>query len=109
MAQNLNEVQVKFVNETVRPMIEDLIAMRYRLEAFVLDFDNQQTPIVSDAQVLNDGAGGVTNRSDAPTLTGTNITQLRTFANNMLGQLSGASLNALIALAVRDVNTIVKS
>lgn len=40
----LNPVQVKFVNEAVRPMVERVIFFRSQLDAFVQDFDNQQTP-----------------------------------------------------------------
>lgn len=107
MAQNLNEVQVKFVNEAVRPFIEYLISVRYRLDTFVKDVDNQQSAIASNTEVLNDG-DGLNPRSDAPALTGQNIAQLRNFANNMLGQIDDVALAALIKLAVRDLNTIVK-
>ena len=109
MAINLNEVQRAYINEVVRPMIERLIRFRYELDAFVLDADNQQTPIPNVADTLNDGPGGTVPRSDAPTLQGTNVTQLRNFSANMRDQINAASQNALVALAVRDVQSIIRS
>lgn len=108
MALNLNEVQRTFVNDVARPMIEKLIKFRYQLDAFVLDTDNQQTAIPNQAEVLNDGVNGVEPRSDAPQLLGTQITQLRNFAANMRDQINGASLNVLVQVAVRDVQTIIR-
>jgi hypothetical protein len=105
MPQNLNPVQRNFVNEAARPMIEEIIRMHARLQNFVADYDNQQVPITADSEVLNDG-DGTSPRADAPTLTGLNLQQLRSFANNMAGQINGSTLNVLISLAVRDVDTI---
>lgn len=109
MAINLNEVQRAYINETVRPMIERIILFRDELDAFVLEADNQQTPIPNVADTLNDGTGGITPRTDAPTLQGTHVTQLRNFAAGMRDQISGAALNALVALSVRDVRTITRT
>jgi hypothetical protein len=109
MAISLNPVQRAFVNETVRPMIERLIQFRYELDAFVLDYDNQQAPIPTLADVLNDNADGTAPRTDAPELQGSQLLQLRNFAANMRDQISGAALNALVSLAVRDVLTVMKS
>lgn len=105
----LNQVQVKFVNEAVRPMIEKLILFRSQLDAFVLDFDNQQTALPTNATVLDDNADGSAPRADAPQIQGTHVSQLRTFCLNMRDQISGAALNTLVQLAVRDVDTILRS
>ena len=107
MAQDLNEVQRDFVNETCRPMIEQLVRFHYMLALFVDEADNQQTPIVANAEELNDADDGLAPRSDAPVLTGDNIASLRTFAANMRDQISVAALNQLIALSVRNVTNIV--
>jgi len=104
----LSTVQVKFVNEAARPTIEQLIAMRYTLDAFVLDFDNQQDPIPTDATVLDDDSSGTSPRTGAPELTGANVQSLRNFAANMRDQINGPALNALVALAVRPVSTIIR-
>ena len=106
MAQNLSTIQKKFVQETCRPMIEELIKMRYKLDAFVKDYDNQQTPIVANEEILNDGVGD-NPREDAPNLTGTRLSQLRTFSNNMLNQID-SSISVLVELSVRDLYTIIK-
>lgn len=108
MPINLNPVQRAYVNEVVRPMVERIIYFRDQLDAFLLEADNQQTPIPNVADTLNDGADGTTPRTDAPVLQGTHVTSLRTFAANMRDQISGAALNTLVALAVRDVETIIR-
>lgn len=109
MPINLNPVQRTFVNETMRPMIERIIMIRDELDSYVLEADNQQTPIPNVADVLNDGNDGTTPRTDAPQLQGIHATQLRNFASTMRDQISGVALNTLITLAVRDVRTINRS
>src|SRR5687768_392321 len=102
----LSEVQVKFVNEVVRPMIERVILFRSQLDAFVLDkiervilfrsqldafvldFDNQQTPVPTNATVMDDNSSGTAPRTDAPQLTGAQITSLRNFCAGMRDQIS---------------------
>ena len=106
-AQTLNAVQKAFVSEAARPMIEDLIKFKARLDAFIVDFDNQETPIASTSDALADGANDLP-RTDAPQLTGANLTTMRTICGNMSGQLSGATYNAMVRLAVRDLDTILK-
>ena len=108
MAINLNQVQRDYVNGVVRPMVESLIKFRYSLDAFVIDADNQQTPIPNTADILNDNIDGLSPRSDAPNLLGSQVTQLRNFAANMRDQITGASLNTLVQLAVRDVQNIIR-
>lgn len=105
---NLNEVQRAYINETVRPMIERIIKMRDDLDAFVIEADNQQTPIPNVADTLGDGPNGTAARADAPVLQGTHVTQLRNFAAGMRDQINGAALNSLVALAVRDYSTITR-
>ena len=105
----LNPVQVKFVGEVVRPMVEKLIRFRSELDAFVLDFDNQQTPLPTNATVLDDGADGSAPRTDAPQMTGTQATQLRTLAVGMRDQISGVTLNTLVNVSVRPIETILRS
>lgn len=105
----LNPVQVKFINEAVRPTIEKLILFRSQLDAFVLDFDNQQTALPTNGTVLDDNQDGTAPRTDAPQLTGAQVSQLRTFCANMRDQISGTALNTLVALSVRPVETILRS
>ena len=109
MPITLTPVQKTLVNETVRPSIEKLIAIRYYLDAFVQEMDNQQDPISTAADVLNDDPDSDAARSDAPNIQGNNLTQLRNFAANMRDQIDGTALNALTALAVRDVPTITRN
>lgn len=108
MPINLNQVQRDYINGVVRPMVEKIINFRYQLDAFVLDADNQQTPIPNVADILNDGNAGTVPRSDAPTILGTQVTQLRNFAAGMRDQVNTAALNALTAIAVRDIPTIIR-
>eukprot|EP00919_Chromeraceae_sp_WS-2016_P051755 GHVR01122725.1.p1 GENE.GHVR01122725.1~~GHVR01122725.1.p1 ORF type:complete len:110 (+),score=14.77 GHVR01122725.1:143-472(+) len=103
---DLNETQVRLVNETARPAIEKILAISYYVEALVDELDNQQDALPTDAEVLNDGSGGTSPRTDAPNLTGAQVVALRNVANNMAAQLDGPTRNALIAVAVRDVPTI---
>lgn len=107
--QALNEVQRTFVGDVARPMVERLIAFRAELDLFIQDYDNQQAPVLNNADQLGDNAAGTAPRTDAPILTGANLASLRTFCGNMVTQLSDANRNAMIALAVRDLRTIVKS
>jgi hypothetical protein len=104
----LNQVQVQFVNDVVRPMVEKLIRFRSEMDAFVLDFDNQQTPLPTNATVLDDNAGGTAPRTDAPNITGAQVSNLRTFCANMRDQITPTSLNTLISVAVRPVEVILR-
>lgn len=104
----LNQVQVKFVNEAVRPTIERLIFFRSQLDAFVLDYDNQQTVLPTTATVLDDNADGSAPRPDAPQLTGAQVASLRTFCANMRDQISTTALNTLVNVAVRPVEMILR-
>ncbi len=106
--QSLNIVQKALVNETVRPALERMVKIRYYLDALVLELDNQQNPIAATADVLNDAQTGDAPRGDAPNLTGTNIAQLRAFADNMRTQIDATALNSIVALCVRDVDTIIR-
>lgn len=105
----LNPVQVLFVREVARPTIERLIRLKSELDAFVLDFDNQWTPIPTSAVALDDNDTGTAPRADAPALTGAQVTQLRGFCANMSGQISGPALNTLVQVAVRSVESILRS
>ena len=105
----LTQVQVKFVTEAVRPMVEKLILFRSQLDAFVLDFDNPQTPLPTNGTVLDDNATGDAPRPDAPQLTGAQVTALRNFAAGMRDQISGTSLNTLVTVAVRSVEQILRN
>lgn len=104
----LTQVQVRFVNDTVRPMLESLILFHDRLKNFVDDYDNQQSPLPTDATVLTDNTDGSAARADAPQLTGANVQSLRTFCANMRDQVTTANRNALIAVMVRDLNTVLR-
>jgi hypothetical protein len=104
----LTPVQVNFVNQAVRPTIEQLILFRSRLDAFILDFDNQQVPLPTNATVLDDNDTGTAPRADAPQLTGAQVSALRTFCFNMKGQLSDANLATLVSVSVRSVETILR-
>ena len=105
--QTLDAVQVAFMNETVRPALEALVKFKFRADAFVLDYDNQQVPIVTDADNLGDDSAGTAPRIGAPTWTGTRLAQFRTLVGNMADQLDGPTLNVMIELLVRDLNNIV--
>ena len=104
-SQSLDDVQKAFVQESVRPMIEDILKFKHKLDAFVDDYDNQQVAITVNGDTLNDGIGEAP-RVGAPELTGTRISQLRTVAANMSTELDGPTYNILVSLAVRDLNTI---
>jgi hypothetical protein len=104
----LNPNQVRFVNEVARPMIEKLIRFRSELDAFVMDYANQQTPLPTNAVSLDDNADGTAPRMDAPTLQGSHVASLNTFCTNMRDTISGATLNTLIQLSVRPVETILR-
>lgn len=104
----LTPVQVTFVNDVVRPMVEKLILFRSQLDAFVLDFDNQQSPIPTNASVLDDNNTGTAPRTDAPNITGAQANSLRGFCANMRDQISGVALNTLISVAVRDIEAILR-
>lgn len=108
MAQDLNEVQVAFVNEEVRVDIEKLVRIRYELSAMSLEFANQQSPITNNTETLNDATGGTSPRTDAPTLTGQNVNQISAFANALLAQIDDTALDALVKLSVRTVSSIVR-
>jgi hypothetical protein len=105
----LNPVQVKFVNEVVRPMVERLILFRSELDAFVLDFDNQQTALPTTAVALDDNAAGTAPRTDAPAITGAQATSLRTFCVSMRDQITPASLNTLVNVSARSVEQILRT
>ena len=64
--QTLDPVQVAFMNETIRPALEDLVRFKFRVDAFILDYDNQQHAIVKDADDLGEGVDGTTPRGGAP-------------------------------------------
>jgi len=104
----LNPVQVAFVQDAVRPMIEGIILFRSKLDAFVLDFDNQQTPLPTTAVALDDNPAGMAPRSDAPTITGQQVSNLRTFCANMRDQVTTTNLNALITLSVQTLEAILR-
>lgn len=106
--QSLNTVQKNLVKETVRPGIEALIAVRFHLDALVQELANQQDPIAATADTLNDDPAADAPRSDAPNLTGQQVSQLQTFAASMRDQIDSTALNTLIALATRDVPTITR-
>ena len=106
--QELNETQVAYVNETVRPMVERIVRIYSQLDAFVLESGNQQSPIANTADQLADSNGTLA-RTDAPALTGQNVAQLATFVGNMRDQINGVALDSLIALMVRDYETVVRS
>lgn len=104
----LNPVQTQFVG-TSRQMIERLIRFRSELDAYVLQYANQQTPVPVDGTVLDDNPSGTGPRADAPQLTGTNLANLNTFCTNMRGQLSAANLDVLVRLSVRSVEAILRT
>lgn len=104
----LNPVQVRFVTDVCRPMIERIIYFRSQLDAFVLAFDNQQNPLPGTGVSLEDATGGTTPRVDVPTLTGAQTTALRNFCLTMRDQITPASLNTLINVSARDLESILR-
>lgn len=109
MPITLDTVQKNLINQTVRPALEKLVAIRYYLDQLVTELDNQQNPIPNVADDLNDDPSADAPRSDAPTLQGSNVTQLRNFAANMRDQVDGTALSSLVSLMVRDVATVTRS
>ena len=106
----LNPVQVKFANEVVRPFIEKIILHCSQLDAFISDYDNQQTPLPSSgATPIDDNATGTAPREDAPTLTGAQIGAFRTFVGNMRAQVSAGNLASLIEASVRPLEAILRN
>ena len=105
--QTLDPVQVAFMNEAVRPMLEALVKFKFRADAFVLDYDNQQNAIATTADDLGDGVDGLTPRVGAPTWTGTRLAQFRTLNGNMADQLDGATLDVMIELMVNALHNVV--
>ena len=105
----LNPVQVRDVQEMIRPMIEEIILLCDTFDTFIRDYDNQQTPIPNTGSTpLDDNADGTAPRSDAPTITGAQVGQLRTFVGNMRAQVSAANLNALIELLAQPLAAILR-
>lgn len=104
--QQLSPQQRQHVNETVRPAIEQLVAIHDWLDGLVTELSNQQEPIANTSDLLGDGPDGTAPRTDAPTLTGQNVAQLLTFATGMRDQITNVALSALVKLSVRDYNTI---
>ena len=105
--QTLDPVQVAFMNKTVRPALEALVKFKFRADAFVLDYDNQQNAIATTGDDLGDADGGMAPRIGAPTWTGTRLAQFRTLCGSMADTLDGPTLDVMIELLVRDLNNIV--
>ena len=89
--------------------LEKIINFYYYLDGLVTELDNQQDAITNSVDELGDDGTGLNPRSDAPTLTGQHVAQLRAFAANMRDQVSASALDILVSLAVRDVNTIIRN
>ena len=104
--QTLDPVQVTFINNTVRPMLDALVRAKFRLDAFVLDYDNQQNAIDTTADDLGDGVDGLVPRVGAPVWTGTRLAQFRTVTGAMADALDGATLNVMVELLVRDLSQV---
>ena len=107
--QTLDPVQVAFMNETVRPALEALVKFKFRADAFVLDYDNQQNAIATTADDLGDDSDGMAPRVEVPAWTGTRLAQFRTLCGSMADTLDGPTLDVMIELMVRDLNTVVGS
>lgn len=104
--QTLDTVQRAFVNETIRQSLEDLVKAILKLDDFILDYDNQQNPILETADDLGDGVDGLAPRDDAPVLTGTLLATIRTNIGQMRATITTGELNALISLLVRSLREI---
>ena len=105
--QTLDPVQVAFINETVRPMLDALVKFKFRVDAFVLDYDNQQNAIATTADDLGDDPSGTAPRIGAPAWTGTRLGQFRRLGGDMADALDGVTLNVMIELMVRDLNNVI--
>ena len=105
--QTLDPVQVAFMNETVRPALEALVKFKFRADAFVLDYDNQQVPIDITADDLGDDPTGTAPRVGAPIWTGTRLDQFRTLIGSMADTLDGTTLDVMIELMVQSLNNVV--
>ena len=95
------------MNETVRPTLEDVVRFKFRLDAFILDYDNQQNAIATTADDLGDGVDGTAPRVAVPVWTGTRLGQFRTLGGSMADALDGATLNVMIELMVRSLNFVI--
>jgi hypothetical protein len=103
MPQVLNETQRVFVEETIRPFLETLVLFKLDTDQFILDYDNQQMPIIEDAEVLWDNAQHDGPREGVPQLTGQRLGQMRTVIGNMNAQLDGMTLDILVSLLARGL------
>ena len=90
-------------------MLDALVKFTFRVDAFVLDYDNQQNAIATTADDLGDGVDGLVPRVGAPVWTGTRLAQCRTLNGSMADALDGATLNVMIELMVRDLNHVIGS
>ena len=107
MAQDLTPLQIADVQQVHRPAIEAVIRCHRMLSDFVIQYDSQQDPILENAEALNDAAGGITPRDDAPQLTGNDLKQLRDLSDTMATAINDTTFAGLVKLAVRDLNHIV--
>lgn len=106
--QVLSLVQKRFMDETVRQYHEELVRFLHRTRLFIEDYDNQSEAIadisgIANGDTLNDG------RADAPVWTFQRLTQFRTFAGNLDGQVSDAERGILVSLLVRDLAQVVRN
>lgn len=108
----LNEVQVKFLNETARPFLETMVRILDDLDTFIADYDAIQAgsdALPTDATVLDDNVTGTGPRSDAPTWTGSNVAALRTYSASMRAVVNTAAEQVLVQKCVRPLAQIRKS
>ena len=107
----LNQVQRDFVNGSARPHMEEVIRALHVLDTFVVDYDALQSTsdaLPIDSTVLDDNSNGDGPRSDAPTLTGTNVKALRDYSANMSAIVSPAAKQILISKMIRSLAVVLR-
>ncbi len=105
----MNQVQIDFINNTVRPQMETIIRDLHELDTFVADYDAIQAgsdAIPEDATVMNDNRTGDAPRSDAPELTGAQIKVLRDLSASMSAIIDGPTKQTLVSRMVRALATV---
>jgi len=101
----MSEVSDKFINEVARPHMETFIRAIHNFDSMVADYNALQ----AGPDALPEDATDVsTGRTDAPSLTGLDVKQLRDFSVAMSAVVSPAAKQVLIGLMVRPLNIVLK-
>jgi len=105
----LNKVQQDFVNNALRPAIERTIQNKHYEDTFIADYDAIQASadaLPEDATILDDA--GDAPRSDAPTLTGIQGSQLRSLLAARSAVITPVIEETFIGKMVRSLNSVLR-